>query len=574
MQASSAVNGLAEQIDWHAINWQKAYRMLKNLRGRIFRAAKEGDLKKVRALQKLMLRSYANTVTSIRRVTQLNKGKSTPGIDNLTISSAEGRAKIFRSLQKLRIWKAKPARRIYIRKENGKQRPLGIPVIKDRCIQAMVLNALEPEWESRFEGSSYGFRPGRGCHDAIARIFSLANPTGVKRWVIDADIKGAFDNINHEHLLHAVKNFPARYLVQQWLKAGYIEKGLFQKTEMGTPQGGVISPLLANIALHGMEELLGITYAKAHGSKEYTVVRYADDFVVFCMTEAKAIGALEKIRKWLLERGLELSEEKTRIAHITQGFDFLGFNIRQYPSKVKRLKSIVLIRPSKKSQQKIRDKIKALWLANKTTPVDKLVTMLNPIIRGWTNYFRIGVAKKIFAGLDRWMYHRAWRHTLRKHPHKNAKWRMRRYWGRLNLDRNDKWVFGEKRTGEYLLKFQWTKIRRHIIVKTTSSPDDPSLKAYWEKRSQLQIADLVPSKQKMARKQNFACPVCSQSLLNGEELHTHHILPVEAGGLEKYSNLLLIHEDCHNQIHSNVYQAKAIKKSVLAVSHLLEPDVM
>jgi RNA-directed DNA polymerase len=323
-----------------------------------------------------------------------------------------------------------------------------------------------------------------------------------------------------------------------------------------------------------MEELLGIRYGKGHSRKEYTVVRYADDFVVFCLTEAKANSALEKINKWLLERGLELSAEKTRIAHITQGFDFLGFNIRQYPSKVKRLKSIVLIRPSKKSQQKLRDKIKALWLANKTTPVDKLVTMLNPVIRGWTNYFRIGVAKKIFAGLDRWMYHRAWRHAVRKHPHKSAAWRVRRYWGRLNLDRNDKWVFGEKRTGEYLLKFQWTKIQRHIIVKTTSSPDDPLLKAYWEKRNRRQIAELVPSKQKMARKQNFVCPVCNQSLLNGEELHTHHIVPVEAGGEEKYRNLLLVHEDCHRQIHSNVYRAKAIKKSVLAVSHLLEPDVV
>lgn len=574
MQSLNAVNKLQEHINWHAINWQKAYRMLKNLRGRIFRAAKNGHLKKVRSLQKLMLRSWANMVTSIRRVTQLNKGKSTPGIDGITVSSAKGRATLFESLRKLKAWKAKPAKRIYIRKDNGKQRPLGIPVIKDRCLQAMVLNALEPEWESRFEGSSYGFRPGRGCHDAIARIFTLANPTGVKRWVIDADIKGAFDNINHDHLLNAVKNFPAKSHIKQWLKAGYMEGKLFQKTEQGTPQGGVISPLLANIALHGMEELLGITYGRSHGRKEYTVVRYADDFVVFCLTKAKAVKALEMIQKWLIERGLELSEEKTSIAYITQGFDFLGFNIRQYPSKVKRLKSIVLIRPSKKSQQKIRDKIKAIWLANKTTPVDKLVSMLNPVVRGWTNYFRIGVAKKIFAGLDRWMFHRAWRHALRKHPHKNATWRVRRYWGKINLDRNDKWVFGEKRTGEYLLKFQWTKIQRHIMVKTTCSPDDPSLKEYWVKRRQRQIVELVPSKQKMAKKQNLICPICSESLFNGEELHTHHIRPVEHGGQEKYKNLLLVHEDCHTQIHSSAYQAIAIKKSFLAVSHLLEPDVM
>lgn len=336
----------------------------------------------------------------------------------------------------------------------------------------------------------------------------------------------------------------------------------------------MISPLLANIALHGMEKLLGITYGKGHDRKEYTLVRYADDFVVFCMTEAKAIQAREKISKWLAERGLELSGEKTRIVHITQGFDFLGFNVRQYPSKVKRLKSILLIRPGKKSQQKIRDKIKAVWLANKTTPVDQLVSMLNPIIRGWTNYFRIGVAKKVFAGLDRWMFHRAWRHAQRKHPNKSATWRRRRYWGKINLDRNDKWVFGEKRTGEYLLKFQWTRIQRHVIVKTTHSPDDPSLKDYWEQRNRKQVTELVASKQKMAKKQHFACPVCNQSLLNGEELHTHHILPRNDGGQDKYKNLLLVHQDCHTQIHSSVYRAKAIKKGVLAVSHLLEPDVM
>lgn len=573
MQSISAVNELPEHINWHAINWQKAYRVLKNLRGRIFRAAKEGDFKRVRSIQKLMLRSFSNIVISIRKVTQLNKGKFTPGVDKVTVSTAEGRAKMVNSLQKLKPWKAKPTRRIYIKKANGKQRPLGIPVIKDRCLQAMVVNALEPEWESQFEGSCYGFRPGRSCHDAIARIFTLANPTGVKKWVIDADIKGAFDNISHDCILNAIGKFPARNQIEQWLKAGYMEGDVFQTTEQGTPQGGVISPLLANIALHGMEQVLGIKYGKGHSLKEFTVVRYADDFVVFCPSEAKAIKTIAVLKEWLGKRGLELSEEKTRIVHITQGFNFLGFNIRQYPSKVKRLKSIVLIRPSKESQQKVRDKIKAIWLANKTTPVDKLVSMLNSVIRGWTNYFRIGIAKKIFANLDRWMFHRAWRHVVRKHPHKNSAWRVKRYWGKINLDRNDKWVFGEKKTGQYLLKFQWTKIRRHIMVKLIHSPDDPSLKEYWKKRNSKPVTELVPSKQRMAKKQNFVCPVCSQSLLNGEELHIHHILPREAGGEEKYSNLLLVHEDCHIQIHSSTYRAKATKKGVLAASYLLEPDV-
>jgi RNA-directed DNA polymerase len=575
MQTQLSVNGLAELTDWHAINWKKAYRMLKNLRGRIFRAAKEGDHKKVRSLQRLMMRSYANIAISVRKVTQSNKGRSTPGIDNLTVTTAKGRAQMVEGLIKLKPWKAKPTRRIYIRKTNGKQRPLGIPVIKDRCLQAMVVNALEPEWESRFEASSYGFRPGRGCHDAIARIFNLANPTGIKRWIIDADIKGAFDNIDHNFILDTIENFPSKHLIQQWLKAGYMDKNVFYTTEQGTPQGGICSPLLANIALHGMEEALGIGYRKGFRSTgELSLVKYADDFVIFCPSRDKAIQTIAVLKEWLKKRGLQLSEEKTRIVHITEGFDFLGFNIRQYPSKVKRLKSILLIRPSKESVQKIRNKIKAIWLANKTTPVKMLVSMLNPVIRGWANYFRIGVAKKIFSDLDRWMFYRAWRHAKRKHPNKNTTWRVTKYWGQLNLDRKDNWVFGDKKTGDYLQKFQWIKIQRHIMVKGTYSPDDPSLKEYWKKRTRVKIKELVPSKQKIAKKQNFICPVCNQILLNGEELHIHHILPVAEGGKDKYRNLILLHQDCHTQIHSNAYRTLAIQKGLLAVSRLLEPDVM
>lgn len=575
MQTQLSVNGLAELNDWHAINWRKAYRMLKNLRGRIFRAAKEGDHKKVRSLQRLMMRSYANIAISVRKVTQSNKGRSTPGIDNLTVTTAEGRAQMAEDLIRLKPWKARPARRIYIRKSNGKQRPLGIPVIKDRCLQAMVVNALEPEWESRFEASSYGFRPGRGCHDAIARIFNLANPTGIKRWIIDADIKGAFDNIDHDFILDTIGDFPSKHLIRQWLKAGYMDGNVFHTTEQGTPQGGICSPLLANIALHGMEEALGIGYRKGFRSTgELSLVKYADDFVIFCPSKDKANQTIVVLKEWLEKRGLRLSEEKTRIVHITEGFDFLGFNIRQYPSKVKRLKSILLIRPSKESIQKIRDKVKAIWMANKTTPVKMLVSMLNPVIRGWTNYFRIGVAKKIFSDLDRWMFHRAWRHAKRKHPNKSATWRVKKYWGQLNLDRKDNWVFGDKRTGDYLLKFQWTKIQRHIMVKRTYSPDDPSLKEYWEKRTRIKIKELVPSKQKIAKRQNFICPVCNQILLNGEELHVHHILPVAEGGKDKYRNLILLHRDCHTQIHSNAYRKLAIQKGLLAVSRLLEPDVM
>lgn len=575
MQAKHPANVLPEDIEWLAINWQKAFRILKNLRSRIFRAAKEGNLKRLHSLQKLMLRSYSNIITSVRKVTQTNAGKYTPGVDQKIVCTSTGRSRMTKEILSFQPWKAKPARRIYIPKSNSKKlRPLGIPVIKDRCLQAMVVNALEPEWESKFEASSYGFRPGRGCHDAIARIFNLANPAKTRSWVIDADIKGAFDNIDHHYLLNTIGSFPGKNLIRQWLKAGYMEGLKLNPTEHGTPQGGVCSPLLANIALHGLEKALGIGYRKGYKTTgEFRLVRYADDFVIFCPSKDSAIQTVAKVKEWLTIRGLELSQEKTRIVNISEGFNFLGFNIRQYPSKAKRLKRILLIRPNKESTQKIRDRIKDIWLDNKTTPVDKLVTMLNPIIRGWANYFRIGVSKKTFAGLDRWMFHRAWRHAQRKHPHKSATWRVRKYWGRINLDRQDKWVFGDKKTGDHLLKFQWTKIQRHIMVKRTYSPDDPTLKDYWLNRKKKEASNLTPSKQKMAKRQNYICPVCSQSLLNNEELHIHHKVPKAKGGEDKYHNLLLVHETCHIQIHSSVYHTKAIQKGVLAVSRLLEPDV-
>jgi RNA-directed DNA polymerase len=228
-------------------------------------------------------------------------------------------------------WKAKPARRVYIPKSNNKLRPLGIPVVMDRCLQAMVKNALEPAWEARFEGISYGFRPGRSCHDAIEKIYLLARPNKTKKWVLDADIQGAFDHISHDYLQEAIGPVPGRELIKQWLKAGYIDQEVFHETEQGTPQGGVISPLLANIALHGMEEALGVTHntqGRINGKR--AVVRYADDFVCFCETQEDAEQVQQVLTTWLAQRGLTLSTEKTRIVHLSKGFDFLGFNIRHY----------------------------------------------------------------------------------------------------------------------------------------------------------------------------------------------------------------------------------------------------
>ena len=253
MHETTRANGLTERCDWAKVDWAKARRVVKNLRQRIFRAASEGNLTKVRSLQKLMLRCYSNALLSVKRVTQQNKGKNTPGIDQVVVKTDRARGKMVEMLCRHQPWRVRPVRRVYIPKASGKLRPLGIPAIFDRCQQAMIKSALEPEWEARFEATSYGFRPGRSCQDAVSRIYTLAQSRSRKKWVIDADIKGAFDNISHAYLLKAVGQFPARELVKQWLKAGYVEMGRLHETSAGTPQGEIASQLLASIALHGME---------------------------------------------------------------------------------------------------------------------------------------------------------------------------------------------------------------------------------------------------------------------------------------------------------------------------------
>ncbi len=510
------VNGPEDEFtDWPSIDWRTVEDDVGRLRQRIFTASQAGDLKRVRNLQKLMLRSRANTLVSVRRVTEVNAGRETAGIDGKIVVEPQDKAELADWVQhRSRPWVPQPVKRVFIPKANGTRRPLGIPVIVDRVLQARVVNALEPEWEARFEPRSYGFRPGRGCHDAIEAIYWTLNGSRVQRlWVLDADLSAAFDRIDHDHLLSSLGSFPARGLVARWLKSGVVERDWFTPTEEGTPQGGVVSPLLMNVALHGMEQAAGVRYRKLGTEHAQTVegtpslVRYADDFVVMCYSRDQAEQVWHRLAQWLAPRGLTINEDKTRIGHLTDGFDFLGFNVRRYGGKL-------LIKPSAAAVTRIRQRLTAEVRALRGANAEAVIIRLNPIIRGWAAYYRSVVSTEVFSTVDDHVWQLTYRWALRAHPNKPKRWVAARYFGQFNSKRQDRWVFGDRDSGFYLRRFAWTKIVRHRLVGGTSSPDDPALTQYWADRRKRRNGMVGGPALRLLRAQTGRCPICRDLLLH------------------------------------------------------------
>ena len=551
--------------EWQNLPWRKLERFVYKLQKRIYQASSRGELLTVHKLQRLMVYSWSAKCLAVRRVTQENQGKKTAGVDGVKSLSPEARLNLVGQLKLGH--KAKPARRVWIPKPGKtEKRPLGIPTIYDRALQALVKLALEPQWEALFEPNSYGFRPGRSCHDAIEAIhISISQKP---QYVLDADIAQCFDRINHQVLLDKLQTFPKlRRQIKAWLKAGIMENGELFPSETGTPQGGTLSPLLANIALHGMENLVkdyaegvklfypnGNPLSKGRKRRSLHLIRYADDLVCIHEDLDVVLKCQEIIADWLRKLGLSLKPSKTRLVHTLKayqgsppGFDFLGFNVRQYPvgKSHSRRGYKTLIKPSLDSQKAHYRRLKQTIDKHKAASQAELIASLNPIIKGWSNYFSSVCSKRIFNRLDDLVYKKISQWAKRRHPNKSWSWISNKYWRTIG---NDNWCFATRNHSDNPLKLfdhADTKIVRHIKVKGLASPMDGNL-IYWSSRMG-KHPQMPRSKAFLLRRQNGKCNGCGLYFREGDRLELDHILPKSLGGTHRRDNLQLLHKHCHHE---------------------------
>jgi RNA-directed DNA polymerase len=481
----SACASSADVTAWDQINWKQCELQVERLQARIVKASQLGRWGKVKALQRLLTCSFSGKALAVKRVTE-NKGKRTSGVDRVRWSTPEQKLKAIRSLQR-RGYQPQPLRRVYIPKSNGKLRPLGIPTMKDRAMQALHLMVLEPVAETFADHNSYGFRRGRSTADAMEQCFRVLSKAGSAEWILEGDIKSCFDHISHSWLLAHVPMDTS--ILEKWLKSGYLEQSNWFATEAGTPQGGIISPTLANLTLDGLEVLLrqrfpqDVKKGQIRFRSKVHLVRYADDFIITGNSRELLVNEVRPlVEGFLRERGLTLSEEKTQVTRIEDGFDFLGHHLRKYRGKL-------LVTPSQKNTKAFLTKVRGLIEDNKTMTQANLIVRLNPVIRGWVNYHRHCVASRAFRRVDFEIWRKLWRWCCRRHPKKNAHWVKARY---FHFMRRRIWTFAaftgtHKAPGQpdctRLVYADETRIRRHLKIKGAANPFDPQWRSYFLQRS-------------------------------------------------------------------------------------------
>jgi RNA-directed DNA polymerase len=533
---------------WEAIDWQKALAYVKKLQVRIVKAQKEGHYSKVKSLQWLLTHSFYAKALAVKRVTS-NQGKRTSGVDHELWLTPQAK---FNAISKLnrRGYHPQPLRRHYIRKKNGKMRPLGIPTMTDRAMQTLYKFSLEPIAETYADPNSYGFRIGRSTHDAIEQCFTDLNKGKSPEWILEGDIKGCFDHISHQWLL---ENVPMdTQILEKWLKCGFVETGKLFPTDEGTPQGGTISPTLMNMTLDGLERLLQErlpTRQKVNGRTHFNklnFVRYADDFIITGESpEFLRDKVLPIVKEFLTERGLQLSEEKTVITHIEDGFDFLGKNIRKYNGKL-------LIKPSKTSVKSFLAKVRSIIKGNKSTKQETLIRKLNPVIRGWVNNQRYVVSSKVFSRVDYEIYKCLWQWAKRRHKKKSHKWIAQKYWHHIG---SRQWTFSvpyenQSAEGEPLYcKLEYatdTKIIRFKKIVAEANPFDEYWTDYFEEREGEKLLNSTKGREKLLtiwRRQHRRCPVCGDLITSETGFEVY----ASAG---KNSQKNMVHKECHKEIHS------------------------
>lgn len=542
---------------WHDIDWARCYRMVRRHQARIVKATKENKWGKVKSLQHLLTHSFYAKAISVRRVTE-NRGRNTAGVDGVIWETPESKMKAVNTL-KQKGYKPKPLRRVLIPKANGKERPLGIPTMQDRAMQALYLLALEPVSETLADKHSYGFRPSRSTADAIEQVFKLLSKDYSPDWVMEGDIKACFDNIDHDWLIN---NIPMdRKILGKWLKAGYVENGTLFQTESGTPQGGIISPVLANIALDGLQKVVdGVipkTTRRGQNVAKVNFVRYADDFVITGASKEILENEIKPaVMEFFVDRGLSLSIEKTKITHVDDGFDFLGQNVRRYSGKL-------FIKPSLKSISSIKSKIRDIVSSNKQATTENLIRKLNPVIKGWAEYHKHVVSAEIFHNLDAFIWKQIWRWCKRRHPKKSSTWVKKKY---FHSNGNRNWAFGTE-TKQFDLngqrKWMWlysasnVHIQRYVKIRAEANPYDPEWEEYFNNRQVRIMKTTLKGRRKLNRvwlNQKGICPICSMPVTRDTPWDVHHKTRRVDGGKNNVTNLEMLHINCHRQTHSQKHR--------------------